>query len=187
MNQFLSNEVAYELNFEYSTLFESLVSELLFPDGTRHNSLEYEFEDTNPDYSTITEFADPDNNYAESELFENDTIIDDPRSFEFSEDTDRGWLFRKIREHSKRRSRLARIGGIEKDYDIFSGYTTDNHINQSTFATQLVKNPYGNTNDYLTLAMSATSSESQNSNIFNKFNNLKNIVVNQSVNNKGMS
>jgi hypothetical protein len=89
LNQFLSNEIAYELNFEYSTLFESLVSEILFPDGTRHLSLEYEFEDTNPDYSTVTEFADPDNNYAESELFENDSIIDDPRSFEFTEDTDR--------------------------------------------------------------------------------------------------
>jgi hypothetical protein len=94
--------LAYELNFEYSTLFESLISELMYPDNANLRNLEYEFEDTNPDYSTITEFADPEKNYAESELFENDSIIDDPRSFEFTEDTDRGWMFRKVKSYKNR-------------------------------------------------------------------------------------
>jgi len=51
---------------------------------------EYEFEESNQDNSTITEFADPEKDYAESDILENDSIIDDPITQEFSEDTERG-------------------------------------------------------------------------------------------------
>jgi hypothetical protein len=84
-----SNELAYEVNFQYSNLFESLINEMLTPDNLKTKDYEFEFESSNPDDSTITEFADQERDYAESDLLENDSIIDDPATQEYSEDTDR--------------------------------------------------------------------------------------------------
>jgi hypothetical protein len=81
----LANEIAYEHNIEYSNLFESIILELISPDGQRHLDLEYEFLSSEPEFSTISEFADPEGNFNESGIFENDTIIDDPRTEMISE------------------------------------------------------------------------------------------------------
>lgn len=183
MSQFLANEVAYNLNFEYSTLFESLISELLSPDGTRHNSLEFEFEDTNPDYSTVTEYADPDKNFAESELFENDTIIDDPRSFEFTENTDRGWLFRKVKKHSRRYMHIKRFANTNTDW---VGDSQEAGKGMKRRSVMQPFRPWVESNEYISFSPNPSTSFSQNNNIFGKVSNLKNIMLSQSINHKSV-
>jgi hypothetical protein len=79
-NDILANSVAYETNLEYSNIFESLILEIISPSDHRYRDLEYEFENSNPVFSTIEEFADPEGNYGESGIFENDSVIDDPRT-----------------------------------------------------------------------------------------------------------
>ena len=79
---------SYEVNLEYSNLFESLINELETPEVEAAKGLEYEFNSEVSDDSTAEEYADPDGNYPESGLFENDTVIDDPVSEYYTEWSD---------------------------------------------------------------------------------------------------
>ena len=79
---------SYEVNLEYSNLFESLINELETPEVESAKGLEYEFNSEVSDDSTAEEYADPDGNYPESGLFENDTVIDDPVSEYYTEWSD---------------------------------------------------------------------------------------------------
>jgi hypothetical protein len=87
-NPIKASYAAYELNLEYSNLFESLLLELEDTEISKARDLEYEFIDSNTDESTSSEHADADGNFNESGLFEDDTVIDDPMTREMTNATE---------------------------------------------------------------------------------------------------
>lgn len=78
-NDILANSVAFEINLEYSNLFEALIMGLT-NSNSRTDHLDYEFENTNQMLDTLTEWGDVDGNFNESGQIENDSVIDDPRT-----------------------------------------------------------------------------------------------------------
>ena len=84
-NPITSMVIAKEVNFEYSTLFDGLLNELEDIESSRGRGYHYEFEEHISDESTKSSLYDPSANYAETGIYEYDTILDEPKTFE---DTD---------------------------------------------------------------------------------------------------
>ncbi len=83
----LAMETANELNLEYSNLFESLLYQLEDSEVSKGRGLQYEFESSLSEESTVTSMNDGSGNFAESGLYEFDTVIDEPKSMEFTDYT----------------------------------------------------------------------------------------------------
>lgn len=77
--------IAKEVNLEYSTLFDGLLNELEDIESSRGRGYHYEFEEHISDESTKSSLYDPSANYAETGIYEYDTVLDEPKTFE---DTD---------------------------------------------------------------------------------------------------
>lgn len=78
--------VAYDMNLEYSNLFESLLNELDENKYTATSGLYPEYDETNSG-SSLNYIFTAENNFDESGIFEDDTVIDDPQTMEFEENT----------------------------------------------------------------------------------------------------